>query len=141
MADADVQSVPGCTSRATVSAGATGGTLTMATVRKLVREMQVEIRDTPDLSPDRASALLNRLTALLGNCNDEIREADAEYAAVLLEALKTNEVASRAKIWAETTPQYARKREARDTKELVVELVRSLKYFLKSKQEEMRLGA
>ena len=111
----------------------------MTTVRELVREMQREIRDTPDLSPDRASELMNRLTALLGNCNDEIREADAEYARVLLQHLESEEAASRAKIRAETTPEYLRKREARDTKELTVELVRSLKYFLRSKEEEMRL--
>lgn len=102
--------------------------------------MQIEIRDTEDLPPDRASALLNRLTALMGNCNDEIREADAEYAAHLLACLDSEEAANRAKIRAETSAEYLRKREARDTKELVVELVRSLKYFLRSKEEEMRLA-
>ena len=49
------------------------------------------------------------------------------------------EAANRAKIRAEITPEYARKREARDTKELVVELVRSLKYFLRCKEDEVRL--
>jgi len=110
------------------------------TVRGLVREMQVEVRDTPDLLPDRAAELVTKLAALLGNINDEIREADAEYASGLLALLESEEAASRAKIRAETTPAYARKREARDTKELAVELVRSLKYFLRSKEEEMRLA-
>jgi len=112
----------------------------MTTVRSLVRDMQVEIRETVDLQPDRAAGLLNRLTALMGNCNDEIREADAGYAHVLLSHLDSEEAANRAKIRAETTPEYRRKREARDTKELCVELIRSLKYFLKSKAEEMRLS-
>ncbi len=39
--------------------------------------MQREIRETADLQPERAAELLNRLAALLGNINDEIREADA----------------------------------------------------------------
>lgn len=108
------------------------------TVRSLVREMQVEIRDTPDLLPDHAADLLRKLTALMGNCNDEIREADQDYAVRLLACLESEEAASRAKIRAETSPEYQRKREARDTKELVVELVRSLKYFLRSKEEERR---
>lgn len=112
----------------------------MMTVRSLVRDMQVEIREAADLSPDRASELMNRLTALVGNCNDEIREADAAYAEVLLRHLDSEEAANRARIRAETTPEYQRKREARDTKELTVELIRSLKYFLKSKTEEMRLS-
>jgi hypothetical protein len=100
--------------------------------------MQAELRDT-DVSPERACVLLAKLTALLGNCNDEIRRADAAYAVVLLRHLEGEEAANRAKIRAETTEEYERKREARDTKELVVELVRSLKYILRSQEEEMRL--
>lgn len=111
----------------------------MTTVRELVKQAQVEIRDTPDLLPDRAAELLNQLSALIGNCNDVIREADANYAVVLLKCYQTEEKANRAKIRAETTPEYLWRREARDTKELVVELQRSLKYYLKAKEEEMRL--
>lgn len=108
-------------------------------VRDLVRQMQAEIRHT-DLVPERTCALLARLTALLGNCNDEIRDADSAYAVVLLAHLDSSEAANRAKIRAETTSEYARKREARDTKELVIELVRSLKYILRAVEEEMRLA-
>lgn len=109
------------------------------TVRELVRQMQAEIRET-DLQPDRAAELLVRLTALIGNCNDEIRESDHAYAVVLLQFLDADEAANRSRIRAETSMPFLRKREARDTKELVIELVRSLKYFLKSKEEEMRLS-
>lgn len=108
------------------------------TIRGHVRLIQVEIRDTPDLLPDRAAELLNKLTALLGNCNDAIRQADLEYSNVLLTYLDSDEAANRAKIRAETTPEFIRKREARDTKELAIELMRSLKYYLKAKQEEFR---
>jgi hypothetical protein len=109
------------------------------TIRDLVRAAQKELRDT-DVQPDRAAELLVRLTALMGNCNDEIREADADYATVLLSFLESDEAANRARIRAETTPAFRRKREARDTKELVVELCRSLKYLLKSHEEAMRLA-
>jgi len=109
------------------------------TVRGLVRAMQVEIREASDLQPDRASELLVKLTALLGNCNDEIREADLLFAQVLLDCFRSEKAANRARVLAETTPAYQRKREARDCKELAIELIRSLKYFLKAKQEEMQL--
>jgi hypothetical protein len=109
------------------------------TIRDLVKAAQREIRDT-DLQLDRAADLLVKLTALLGNCNDEIREADADYATVLLSFLEGDEAANRARIRAETTPAFQRKRAARDTKELVVELCRSLKYLLKSKEDELRLS-
>lgn len=110
------------------------------TVRELVRAYQREIQAPEDLLPDRAAELLTRLTALIGNCNDEIREADAAYAGVLLATLDSETKANRATIRAETSAEYARKREARDTKELVVELARSLKYFLRAKAEELQLA-
>lgn len=110
------------------------------TVRDWIKQIQREVRDTPDLLPDRAAELLNTLTALLGNCADEIRTADADYARVLLAHLESEEAANRAKIRAEITPEFQRKREARDAKELAIELCRSLKYFLRAKEEERRLS-
>ena len=110
-----------------------------STVRALVREMQTEIRDA-DLQPTRAAELLMKLTALLGNCAEEIRRCDHAYAEILLAYLSTEETANRAKIHAETSREYLAKREARDTKELVTELIRSLKYLLRTHEEEMRLS-
>lgn len=109
------------------------------TIRDMVRAMQIELRDT-EVAPERAREMLLKATALLGSCNEEIRVADAEFAGVLLECLDGEKSANRAKIRAETTSQYERKRTARDTKELVQETVRSLKYFLRSLEEEMRLA-
>lgn len=108
------------------------------TIRGHVRLIQVEIRDTPDLLPDRAAALLNKLSAILGNCNDAIRDADLAYSNVLLVHLEQETKANRATIRAETTPEFIRKREARDTKELALELIRSLKFYLRAKEDEWR---
>jgi hypothetical protein len=108
--------------------------------RELVTDIARELR-IGDLLPERGRQLLTKLTALMGNCNQEIREADAEYAVVLLRYLDGSEAASRAKIRAEVTAEYKRKREAHDTKELTVEMIRSLKVILRSVDEEMRLGS
>jgi hypothetical protein len=113
---------------------------TTLTVRELVKTYQREIQQADDLLPDRAADLLMRLTALIGNCADEIREADAEYSVTLLHWLDTEKKANRAKIRAEISPEYRRRQEARDTKELIVELSRSLKYFLKAKSDEQQLS-
>lgn len=110
------------------------------TVRELVKSYQREIQQSADLLPDRAAELLMKLTALLGNCADEIREADSEYAVTLLHWLNTEAKANRARIRAEISPEYRRKQEARDTKELVIELARSLKYFLRAKSDELQLS-
>ena len=104
----------------------------------MVRQIQVEVRGG-DLPPDRAREVLNTLTSLIGNCNDELREADMAYNVVLLHYLDADEAANRANIRAKTSPEYARMREAKDTLTLVVEMVRSLKTVLKSQQDEMGL--
>lgn len=108
------------------------------TVRAAVRAIQEEVgRD--DLAPARAAELLLKATALIGNCNTEIRDADMAYAQVLLGCLNSTEAANRARIQSEITPEYQRKREARDTKELVIEVCRALKYAIRCTEEEMRL--
>lgn len=108
-------------------------------MRERVRSIQAELAKGA-LEPDAAREHLIQLTALLGNCLQEIREADAAYAHVLLSHLDSSEKANRAKIRAETTHEYRRKQEARDTRTLVEEMARSLKYYLRSQEEEMRLS-
>lgn len=93
-----------------------------------------------DLMPVEARGHLQTLTSLLGNCNDEQREADAAYSQVLLGCLNSDEAANRARIRAEITPEYARKREAKDTRDLVVEMIRSLKTVIRSVSDEMQLS-
>lgn len=108
------------------------------TVRDLVRQAARDIRDG-DLTPEQATSLLAQMTSLLGFVLEEIREADMAYANVLLTHLNGEEAANRAKIRAQTTPEYARAREAKDTHSVLVELIRSLKTILKAQTEEMRL--
>lgn len=108
-------------------------------VRQRVRKIQKDMRDGA-LSPDMARESLVTLTALLGNVNDEQRAADQEYKLVLLECLRTEDKANRARMVAETTPQYMRAREAKDTNVLVQEMIRSCRAYLRSLDEEMRLS-
>jgi len=110
------------------------------TVREIVKSYQREIQQTADLLPDRAAELLMKLSALTGNCTDAIREADSEYAVTLLHYLDTEAKANRARIRAEISPEFRRKQEARDTLALVIELTRSLKYFLRAKSDELQMA-
>lgn len=105
------------------------------TIRQLVKDIQVEVRET-DLQPDRAAECLIKLASMLGNIADEQRDADLAYAHVHLGLLKEHTAASRAKLFAEVTPEYQRKREAKDTGMLATELIRALKAFLKTKADE-----
>jgi uncharacterized protein (DUF1501 family) len=104
-----------------------------------VRRIQADLRDGA-LTPDMARESLVTLTALLGNVNDEQRVADAAYKLVLLRAMETEQKANRARIVAETSAEYARAREAKDTERLVLEMVRSCRAYMRSLDEEMRLS-
>ena len=108
-------------------------------VRQLVREIQEEVSNG-NLMPARASELLTRLSALLGNINAEILDRDVEYNQILLFWLEKEEKAVRAKIRAECTPEYRMKIEARNTRELAAALISSLKYLLRNQEEEYMGG-
>jgi hypothetical protein len=110
------------------------------TVRAMIRAIQREVGDDQiDLTPDRASELQIRLSALLGNVMEEGRKAEMDYKRVLLASLKSSEKANRARIEAETTPEYEHYQECRHAKDLTMELLRSLRQFLRTQSEVMRL--
>lgn len=109
------------------------------TIREQIKVIQKDLRDGA-LTPDMARESLVKLTALMGNVKDEQRAADALYKLVLLDAMRTESKANRARIVAETSPEYGRARTAKDTETLVIEMVRSCRAYLRSLDEEMRLS-
>lgn len=108
-------------------------------VREMIHGIQTQLRGGA-LTPDMVRESLVVLTALIGNVNDELREADHEYKLVLLGCLQGDEAANRARIRAEVTPQYQRARQAKDTRDLAIEMVRSCKAYMRSLDEELRLA-
>lgn len=107
-------------------------------VREIVNQIKREIL-SGDLTPHRASELEQKLSALLGNIMDEARNADALYAEVLAKHMGEQTKANRARILAETSPEFLRKRAVKDTHTLATELIRSLRSMLRMATEEMRL--
>ena len=111
----------------------------MSSVRDRIKAIQRDIL-AGAVTPEQSRQWLITLTALLGNVTDEQRVADHDYKLVLLGCLQGDEAANRARIRAEVTPQYQRAREAKDTADLVLEMIRSCKVFTRSLDEEMRLA-
>ena len=107
-------------------------------VRELVDAARKEVL-AGGLVPSRVGEIAAELSALLGNISEEIREADMAYNAVYAEWLDKETKANRAKIRAELTPEYQRKREAHDYHAVTLELVRSLRKLQDSQIGEMRL--
>ena len=109
-------------------------------VRELILEVQGEVRENPDLMPNRAAEILNLLASLAGNVNQEILERDIAYNRVLLGFYESEGKANRAKIKAEISDEYRAKMEARNTQSLAKDIMGSLKYYLRVKQEEYQSG-
>lgn len=109
------------------------------TLYERISGIQAQLADGA-LTPDLARESLVKLTALLGNVNDLLRRTDHEYKLVLLGCMAGGEPANRARIRAEVSEQYQKAREAKDTASLVVEMIRSLKQYMRSLDEEARLA-
>lgn len=107
-------------------------------VRDYVQAISNEIRDTDDMTPARASELLMKLTALIGNVRTELRKREFDYNQVELDAYRSEEAANRAKMLARTSSQFLAFREAQDTLKLADGLVASLKYHLRLAEVEMK---
>lgn len=112
----------------------------MKTIREIIQNDQNEILKG-NLLPIRAAEILTEISALIGNLNDEITKRDMDYNKVLLDWYDKEEIANRAKIRANITPEYEAMRIARNTKDLAIELIRSLKYFLKAMGDEYKVGS
>lgn len=107
-------------------------------VRSIVNRIKQEIL-AGDLTPHKASALERTLTALLGNIMDEQRAADASYADVYAAMMREHGKANRAKVFAETSPEFIRKQAVKDTHVLAQQLIISLRGMVRMATEEMRL--
>lgn len=113
--------------------------MSQPTVREMVTARRLEVL-AGDLSPTRAAEVATQLSALLGNIAQEIREADMAFNLVYANCLDEEGKANRAKIRAELTPAYVRKREAHDLHMVAVEMIRSLRKMQDTFREEMRLS-
>lgn len=105
------------------------------TIREYIEKYQNEILKG-NLLPERAAEILTEISALLGNINAQITETEINYNLVLKKCFDSEKTANRAKIEAGTTQEFREMKEARNTKELAIEMMRSLKYLLKAMEEE-----
>jgi hypothetical protein len=106
-------------------------------IRDLIRRYNEEILNH-DLTPDRASEILVEVSALVGNINDEIKKTEMAYNNLLLSYLESEPKANRAKIKVDCSPENESKIEARNTMMSADYLIKSLKYYLRTKESEYK---
>ena len=109
-------------------------------IRDMVVDYQNKIASKDDLQPEKAAKYMTELSALLGNINDRIKETELAYNKKLLQCYESEEKANRAKILAETSQEYDDKLTAKNVKEVAIQMIGSLKYYLRAKEQEYRLG-
>ena len=110
----------------------------MKTVREMIGEYRTEVLKQ-ELHPERAAKIIVDLAVLLGNINEQIREAMVIYNQVLAKTLAVEKSAAKAKILAEITPEYIDFKTKKDLKEEVVDLIRGLKYYNNAKKDEWNI--
>ena len=106
-----------------------------------IATLQAEVLETADLSPVRASQILVELTALYFSVTTQLRESEFTYN--VIEAAQTrieDGIVARGKAKAKLTEEYKAWRTWRDTERTTLELIRSLKVYMRTQAEEMRLS-
>ena len=112
----------------------------MPTIREIIQEKSEALRFPEQLSPHKASQELVALSSLMASLNKEIGEARYWYNTKLQELLKEHGSAAKAKIFGEASKEWKDWNDRVMQKEALVELHRSLKYFLKNASEEARMN-
>jgi len=100
-----------------------------------VRAIQEEVARA-GYSSMRAAELLTVLAALSGECADVSRDAEHAYHLEYLVCLDVDRTVARAKARAQTTPAFLTWREALDRQQLVTELMRALRQYLRTTSDE-----
>jgi hypothetical protein len=106
------------------------------TIREMITDYKNRLSDMSNITPDEASKILVELSALWGNVNTKLIEALMEYNKVKLDYLKEIKSVARAVVSAETSVEYQWYQEVKGFSELIKEMTRSLKYYIRSCEDE-----
>ena len=91
-----------------------------------------------DIDPNRASLLLQNLSALLGSVSDQWIEAEMDYNRLYEQMTNKYEKVSEARAKAKASEQYEIKLKQEALLSVTKELMNALKYVLKVKMEEIK---
>ena len=109
-------------------------------IRDIITRKSEELRDTDSLGPHKVANELVELTSLLSSLNREIVDSEAWYKIRKMELLKEHGSAAKATIFAEASEEYKQYRDRIMQGKAVEELIRSLKYYLKTSEFEYKEG-
>jgi hypothetical protein len=108
------------------------------TIRERIQEYQSRLSDMSSVDMMTARKILVELTSYWGNVNQELVRAMSDYNRVKMEYLKEIKSVARAVVAAETSMEWQWWQEVKGYSELIKEMTRSLKYFLRASEDEYR---
>lgn len=110
-------------------------------LREIINEYRSKLVDAKDLAPVDAAQMLVELTALTGNIHEEIVGRGNQYRIKLADLVEKYGSVAKAKVIAQASPEYGDLVQATAYLEMASEMIRSLKVFIKSKEEERRFSS
>jgi hypothetical protein len=109
-------------------------------IREMIDEYRNKIKDASSLEPDQASRYIVELSSIMGNVNQELLAKQMLYNEAKLKCLDEEKSVARAAMKAETTDAYRAYQEVKGYRDLLVEMIRGLKYYLRSQDDENSFG-
>lgn len=108
------------------------------TIRELVEQKSLLLRHPEQLTPEQASRELVELSSLKSSINREASERLYWLNVKRQELRKEHKSAAAARIEADASKEWQSWKEADDFRDAVIEMERSLKYFLRNMEQERK---
>lgn len=105
-------------------------------IREIINQYRDKLRDTNTLTPEVAAKILVELSSLLGNLNEVLLERQMAFNDMKMQCLDEIKSVAKAVVKAETTKEYRDYQEVKGYIELTKEMIRGLKYYLRSSGDE-----
>ena len=112
----------------------------MKSIRDSIRKILSDTWANNDMQPMEASDKLIKLSAMLGNVGDAIVQYERSYARIKIDKMleDTKMPTSKVEILCQDTDQYQQLREAKELQRAMIEAIRSLKVFIRVREDEFQ---
>ena len=107
------------------------------TIREQIIQYKDKLSSKKELTPEDASKILVELTAIWGNVNSNLIDAQMDFNKIKLKYLDEGTSVAKAEIKAQISDEYKWYQEVKGYSELVKEMIRGLKYYLRACQDEL----
>lgn len=107
-------------------------------VRELIEEKALKLSDMDSLGMAEASKELVELSSLLATVGKKCSDSRYWYSLKRIELLKEHGTAAKANIYGEGSQEFKGWQEAEGYRKAIIEMIRSIKFYLKVGQEELR---